>query len=348
MSWAIGFDDRWQRDIGYGVPAFCDDPKCDEKIDRGLSYVCGGEPYGGDAGCGLYFCEKHLRWCRGNPLCKRCIQRKEPHPPKPDHPEWLHHKATDPSWAEWRATQAPTTNPGANVQSLQARPRLRRKRGMVTMSDANVPAQERVNCKHWRRKGNSLSSTGWTCMDCGADVSIAARIPSPDEAPPSEQAQERRFRCFRKKPVVIEAVRWDGANVDEVLGFILPNGEAIRAPGNGIIITTLEGQMRADPGDWIIKGVKGEFYPCKPDIFDITYSPDEAPTSEQARPAEPDREHQSALNLLCGDHAQIWYTERHLIKVPESGCIVCTQIQQDQELRKQIADLERRLMELQK
>jgi len=76
---------------------------------------------------------------------------------------------------------------------------------------------------------------------------------------------------FRKKPVVIDAVRWDGANVDEILGFILVGGSARRGHGNAIIIETLEGEMTASPGDWIIKGVKGEFYPCKPDIFDATY-----------------------------------------------------------------------------
>jgi hypothetical protein len=55
MSWALGFDGNWNRDIGYGVPSYCDHPKCSAKIDRGLAYVCcGQEPYGGD-GCGLYF-----------------------------------------------------------------------------------------------------------------------------------------------------------------------------------------------------------------------------------------------------------------------------------------------------
>jgi hypothetical protein len=46
MSWAIGYDGRWKRDIGYGVPAYCDHPGCNEEIDRGLAHVCGGEPYG--------------------------------------------------------------------------------------------------------------------------------------------------------------------------------------------------------------------------------------------------------------------------------------------------------------
>ena len=107
MGWSIGYDDRWQRDIGYGVPAWCDHPDCNERIDRGLSYVCGGEPYGGERGCGLYFCERHLLiHARLPQLCERCSKRRNPFKPKPEHSEWVHHKATDPSWEEWRREQA--------------------------------------------------------------------------------------------------------------------------------------------------------------------------------------------------------------------------------------------------
>lgn len=73
---------------------------------------------------------------------------------------------------------------------------------------------------------------------------------------------------FRKKPVVIEAVQWQGDNLHELIAFI---GEHLRTDASGLIINTLEGQMFASPGDWIIKGVQGEFYPCKPDIFQQTY-----------------------------------------------------------------------------
>ena len=102
MSWAVGYDENWKRDIGYGVPAVCDHPECNAKIDRGLAYVCGGEPYGGDDGCGLYFCEAHLD---GYSMCPRCRYLKPPFEPKPDTPAWTNHKATDPSWAEWRREQ---------------------------------------------------------------------------------------------------------------------------------------------------------------------------------------------------------------------------------------------------
>lgn len=103
MSWAISeFNGR---DIGYGVPAICDFPKCGEQIDRGLSYVCGGEPYGGERGCGLFFCGKHLAFGprQGDPLmCSRCRRNKPPFTPTPDTLEWINHKLTDESWAQWR------------------------------------------------------------------------------------------------------------------------------------------------------------------------------------------------------------------------------------------------------
>lgn len=103
MSWAIGFDYQWQRDIGYGVPAVCDRPGCNAVIDRGLSYVCGGEPYGGDVGCGLYFCADHLGWRGGhNQMCGRCKQYRSAWPKKPDVRSWIEHKLTDRSWARWR------------------------------------------------------------------------------------------------------------------------------------------------------------------------------------------------------------------------------------------------------
>lgn len=101
MGWAVG--DHNGRDIGYGVPAKCDHPDCDNDIDRGLAYVCGGAPYGGDDGCGLFFCATH----GGGTLCERCEPEAgadplPPFPPKPDVPVWINHKLTDPSWQQWR------------------------------------------------------------------------------------------------------------------------------------------------------------------------------------------------------------------------------------------------------
>lgn len=85
---------------------------------------------------------------------------------------------------------------------------------------------------------------------------------------------------FRKKPVVIEAwqVPSEGESCcDEMTTWLLgAPPETMESQHDGsIAIHTLEGVMTANPGDWIIKGVKGEFYPCKPDIFEQTYEPAE-------------------------------------------------------------------------
>lgn len=79
-------------------------------------------------------------------------------------------------------------------------------------------------------------------------------------------------RAYRKKPVVVEAVQWTGENHAEMCEFIDPEVFEIK-PKEGLIIHTLEGDHHASPGDYIIKGVNGEFYPCKPDIFAKTYEP---------------------------------------------------------------------------
>jgi hypothetical protein len=105
MGWAIGYDSNWKRDIGYGVPALCDHPRCDRRIDRGLAYVCGSEAFGGEKGCGLFFCDKHRYGLFQR--CKRCSTYKPPYKNiKPDVQEWINHKMTDPSWEGWRKEQS--------------------------------------------------------------------------------------------------------------------------------------------------------------------------------------------------------------------------------------------------
>ena len=89
---------------------------------------------------------------------------------------------------------------------------------------------------------------------------------------------------YRKKPVIIEAMKWTGDSHRDMFNFI--DGKDLNAPiepsgknfyidhskvKGGLVIKTLEGEHLANIGDWIIKGVAGEFYPCKPDIFDKTY-----------------------------------------------------------------------------
>ncbi len=76
---------------------------------------------------------------------------------------------------------------------------------------------------------------------------------------------------FRKKPVVIEAIQFKGdENMGEIDSF-MDGQNGFQAWPDRVVIKTLEGIMYGDIGDWIIKGVKGEFYPCKPDIFEATY-----------------------------------------------------------------------------
>jgi len=79
---------------------------------------------------------------------------------------------------------------------------------------------------------------------------------------------------YRKKPVVIEAIQLEDLEVYTLMSIqhLVGLGKDIfEVKGDGLIIKTLEGDMRASIGDWIIKGVQGEFYPCKPDIFEKTY-----------------------------------------------------------------------------
>lgn len=92
---------------------------------------------------------------------------------------------------------------------------------------------------------------------------------------------------FRKKPVVVEAMQFRPAsaltgNLDYAVEFddwmVANQGERkCRYVGDTLVIPTLEGDHTASPGDWIIRGVKGELYPCKPDIFAATYEPEPSP-----------------------------------------------------------------------
>lgn len=84
---------------------------------------------------------------------------------------------------------------------------------------------------------------------------------------------------YRKKPVVIDAFQFTGKNQFEVMRWCdaVHSGPAVTWEfHDGVLdIPTMEGVMTANPNDWIIRGVKGEFYPCKPDIFEATYEPAE-------------------------------------------------------------------------
>jgi hypothetical protein len=84
---------------------------------------------------------------------------------------------------------------------------------------------------------------------------------------------------FRKRPVVIDAVQYKAGEAPGELAGDVIAGTVRYVEDGTALIQTLEGVMIARPGDWIIRGVKGELYPCKPDVFALTYEP--APPEEK-------------------------------------------------------------------
>lgn len=78
------------------------------------------------------------------------------------------------------------------------------------------------------------------------------------------------IKNYRKKPVIVQAIIWTGTNEKEIFDFC-NNRQVDYDHINGLFIYTLEGRMKADIGDYIIKGIAGEHYPCKPEIFHNSY-----------------------------------------------------------------------------
>lgn len=77
-------------------------------------------------------------------------------------------------------------------------------------------------------------------------------------------------KLYRKKPIIIQAMQWLGDNFEELEDFG-SDRDIVSNPDGTLTIATLEGNHKAQKKDWIIRGVKGEVYPCKPDIFEQTY-----------------------------------------------------------------------------
>lgn len=129
----------------------------------------------------------------------------------------------------------------------------------------------KYKCKFNETNLRACSEQGWDCAFCDYLEEV--------------KGEKTGMSKYRKKPVVVEAMQWDGSNYSthEIITFM---GQKINndfitqekfydycniAMRDGIKIETLEGTMTASVGDFIIKGVSGEFYPCKPDIFEKTY-----------------------------------------------------------------------------
>lgn len=79
------------------------------------------------------------------------------------------------------------------------------------------------------------------------------------------------IKTFVKKPVKVQAIQWTGDNYEELIDFVGNVMFPYSFDDGEVIIRTLEGDHHASKGDWIIRGINGEFYPCKPDIFEKTY-----------------------------------------------------------------------------
>lgn len=128
---------------------------------------------------------------------------------------------------------------------------------------------------------------------------------------------------YRKKPVVVEAIQWTGENLLEICNFTGKCGGELIKNGE-MYIDTLEGVHHASVGDFIIKGVHSEFYPCKPDIFGKTYNAEYPQTNADRIRAMSDEELAEFMANKCLDGetaklAQPWgwtltYTEREMVR----------------------------------
>lgn len=109
---------------------------------------------------------------------------------------------------------------------------------------------------------------------------------------------------FRKRPVEIDAVQWTGENVADVATLFGDGRVLVTATHpHRVVIQTLEGEMLASPGDYIIRGIAGELYPCKPEIFAATY---EAVRDQPRGDAMPLPTGESACFADAKDCSQRW------------------------------------------
>jgi hypothetical protein len=126
-----------------------------------------------------------------------------------------------------------------------------------------------------------MGAYDWNCEICSNDMCFAKEYGAPDcrgfefELKPKKREKKPMIKKYRKKPVVIEALNVEVGyrNLNEIIEFVGKDNlcPIERRPNYILKVKTLEGNMAVHYGDYIIKGIKGEFYPCKPDIFETTY-----------------------------------------------------------------------------
>ena len=135
-----------------------------------------------------------------------------------------------------------------------------------------VEIQRRVSddtmCEFSKALGGIAESVGFQFVLSNQYAKIERAAEHPTQGRVNQAVDVSRFR---KKPVEIDALLWNGSNVAAVREFFGGFSDWHFDICELLVIKTLEGNMMANPGDWIIKGLKGEFYPIKPDIFAISY-----------------------------------------------------------------------------
>jgi hypothetical protein len=173
-----------------------------------------------------------------------------------------------------------------------------------------------------------------------------------------EISDERAKWAYRKRPVVIEAFCFDGGEMpdwfldarsaDKVRTFSEGTGNPFNDPVTHATIKTLEGEMRAERGDWIIRGVKGELYPCKPDIFAATYEP-AALLAEAASQDEPDDACEGPIchgwEVSVADGHAGWGVYAHMSVYPEEGAVFLCAIPPASQDEEWVKEAERLVLE---
>ena len=190
------------------------------------------------------------------------------------------------------------------------------------LEEAHEPGEEGSFPVYTEQQVRALLATV-TGKSGSNDSPLLAGVSAPAaQAAPAAQSVANADGRFTKNPVTIDAIKWTGSNLREVIAFTdgPPDTRSIHAgmaweayvdlvARDGLKIYTLEGKMLANIGDWIIRGIKGEYYPCKPDIFEATYT-----SAPQAQAVERDALTPAARDVLAERARQVsaegWTPER--------------------------------------